>query len=75
MSKFKSGGTETTRIGYINRNEQKCTGHRGVAGNGPGQLAYRMECLVCGHIYGANGADVFQRRCPKCQGGRDGIPF
>ncbi len=41
MSKFESGGTETTRIGFINRNKKKCTGHRGVAGNGPGQLAYR----------------------------------
>ncbi len=77
VSKLKSGGTKTTRIGYINRNRQKCTGHRGVAGNGPRQLAYRMMCLDCSHVYGANGADVFQRRCPKskCQGGRDGILF
>jgi hypothetical protein len=74
---FVSGGTETTAIGYINRNQQQCGGHRGVRGNDHGQFSYRMECLKpgCGHIYGANGSDVFQRRCPNCQGGTDGISY
>ena len=71
------GGTETTRIGFVNRNNQRCAGHRGIAGTDHGQFAYRIECLNpgCGHIYGTNGTDVFQRKCPKCQGGRDGIAF
>ena len=75
MSEFNSGGTQTTSVGFINRNNQRCTGHRGVAGTDYGQFAYRMECLSCGHDYGANGADVFQRKCPTCQGGLDGISF
>jgi hypothetical protein len=77
MEGFVSGGTETTRIGYVNRNNQLCSGHRGIAGTDHGQLAYRMECLrsECGHVYGANGTDVFQRKCPRCQGGAVGIFF
>ena len=74
---WKSGSTSTTQIGYVNRKNQKNHGTRGVAGTDHGQIAYRLECLNkdCGHIYGANGTDIFQRRCPKCQGGRDGIEF
>jgi hypothetical protein len=74
---FMSGITETTTIGYVNRNNQHCCGHRGVPGTDHGQLAYRMECLQpkCDHVYGANGTDVFQRKCPSCQDGRDGIRF
>ena len=77
MPEFESGGTATTRIGYTNRNRQRCGGHRGVAGNDHGQRSYRMEYLFreCGHVYGANGTDVFQRRCPNHQGGVAGIPF
>ena len=77
MENFVSGNTETTKIGFVNRNNQRCGGHRGAAGTDHVQLAYRMECLEpgCGHIYGANGTDVFQRKCPKCQEGKDGISF
>ena len=74
---FMNGTTKTTEAGYINPNHQRCCGHRGVPGTDHGQVAYRMECLVsnCGHIYGANGTDVFQRKCPSCQNGKVGIPF
>jgi len=75
VSQFKSGSTETTTVGFINRNNQRCAGHRNAAGTDHGQFSYRMECLGCGHVYGTNGTDVFQRKCPKHQGGRDGIPF
>jgi len=77
MKDFIGGATETTQVGYINRNNQRCGGHRGIAGTDHAQFAYRMECLEpgCGLIYGANGTDVFQRKCPKCQGGSVGIPF
>ena len=72
---WRSGTTETTTIGYINRNNQKNHGTRGVAGTDHAQYAYKMECLVkgCGHVYGANGTDIFQRKCPRCQGGNKGI--
>lgn len=74
---FVSGDGSTTQIGQVNRNNQRCGGHRGRAGNDHLQKAYRMECLQpsCGHVYGANGSDVFQRKCPKCQGGEPGIEF
>jgi hypothetical protein len=72
---FQSGSRPTTRIGYVNRNKQRCEGTRGVAGTDHRALAYKMVCLVRGHVYGANGTDVFQRKCPHCQGGQPGIPF
>ncbi|WP_409422740.1 hypothetical protein ABHF91_06995 [Pseudaeromonas sp. ZJS20] len=74
---WKSGGTVTTKIGYVNRNNQKNHGSRGVSGTDHGQVSYKLECLNpnCGHVYGANGTDIFQRKCPKCQGGIDGIEF
>lgn len=77
MTVFESGNTETTRVGYVNRNHQLCTGHRGIAGTDHFQVSYRLLCLAvdCGHIYGANGTDVFQRKCPSCQGGAPGIAF
>jgi hypothetical protein len=36
-----------------------------------------MECLEsgCSHVYGANGTDVFHRKCPSCQMGAPGIFF
>lgn len=77
MEDFISGSTETTQVGYVNRNNQRCAGHRGADGNDHGQFSYRMECLEvgCSHVYGANGTDVFQRKCPRCQGGLPGINF
>lgn len=77
MSDFKNGTTRTTEIGYMNRNNQRCCGHRGKTGNDHAQFAYKMQCMEpnCGHTYGANGSDVFQRKCPSCQAGADGIIF
>ncbi len=72
---WKSGQTETTTIGYTNRNKQKNLGSRGLAGNDHRQYAYKLECLKCGHEYGANGTDIFQRKCPSCQHGKLGIAF
>ena len=75
MEKLSSGKGETTQIGFVNKNKQNCCGQRGLAGNDYGQLAYRMECLECGFVYGANGSDIFERKCPNCQGGAKGIEF
>ena len=74
---FKSGLTETTAIGYINRNNQQVLGHRGETGTDHGQFSYKLVCLntECREEYDANGTDIFQRKCPKCQGGSPGIPF
>jgi hypothetical protein len=74
---FISGNTKTTAIGYVNQRGQRSEGHRGIAGNGHMQRAYKMRCMRddCGHDYGANGSDIFQRRCPRCDRGAPGIPY
>ena len=74
---WNNGNTKTTQIGYVNRNNQKVLGTRGAKGNDHLQYSYKVECLMdgCGHIYGANGSDLFQRKCPKCQNGQDGIEY
>lgn len=72
---FRSGGGDWTQIGRVNDNGQKNHGTRGRSGNDHLQVAYKLECLRCGHCYGANGSDIFQRRCPACQGGKPGISY
>ena len=61
---------KSTDIGYVNKNNQRnneITPHEGTDNN---QYFYEMECLNCGHKYYANGTDIWQRKCPACQGGR-----
>lgn len=74
---WRNGSTETTQIGYVNRNRQRVLGTRDVHGNDHGQFSYKLVCQQdgCGHEYGANGSDIFQRKCPHCQGGQPGIPW
>jgi hypothetical protein len=74
---YRSGTTSTTTIGFINKNNQKVHGTRGVAGTDHAAYSYKMECLEngCGYEYGANGSDIFQRKCPRCQGGNEGIEY
>lgn len=72
---FRSGDGQSTKIGYVNRNDQKCLGTLGVPGTDHMQKAYRLECLKCGFVYGANGSDIAERRCPECQGGAKGIRY
>lgn len=73
----ESGSTDTTKIGSVNRNNQQNHGTRGVSDTDHGQVSYKLECMNknCGHVYGANGTDIFQRKCPKCQDGKDGIEY
>ena len=61
---------KTTDTGYINKNNQKNLGCRGVSETHYNQRFYEIECLTCGHTYMANGCDVWLRKCPKC-GGRE----
>lgn len=32
-----------------------------------------LVCLDCKYEYGANGCDIHNRKCPKCQGGKAGL--
>jgi len=64
---------ETTRPGFINRNAQRVIRDTGAPGTEPSQTAYILECEQCQHRYAANGSDIFERRCPKCQSGKPGM--
>lgn len=59
----------TTRVGFENPNQQVNIGPLGLKGTDHGQSLYRLVCRPCGHQYAANGSDIFQRKCPSCQGG------
>ena len=75
MALFKSGDGHTTQIGFVNPNNQECHGTLRINGTDHLQYAYRLECLECGYVYGANGSDIAKRKCPKCQSGVDGIQY
>lgn len=60
----------STDTGYINKNNQRNNGKTELPGTDNMQWFYQMECLKCGFVYLANGTDIWQRKCPKCQGGR-----
>lgn len=58
---------KSTDAGYINKNNQRNLGCCGLSETHYNQRFFRMECLDCGHIYEANGCDVWLRKCPSCQ--------
>ena len=62
---------KTTNAGYINKNNQKNLGYRGVSETHYNQKFFEMECLDCGYKYLANGCDVWLRKCPSCQDNSD----
>ncbi|HEX9060679.1 MAG TPA: hypothetical protein VF941_10910 [Clostridia bacterium] len=66
MSKSKN----TTEIGYENRKGQINLGRTGELGTDHMQYLYKMQCKFCNTEYKSNGSDIFQRKCPECQGGR-----
>ena len=67
----KSQGTTT--VGYENKNRQVVLRRTDIPGNDHLQLVYELECRDCGNRYGANGSDIWLRKCPRCQGGRPGL--
>jgi hypothetical protein len=64
---------KTTREGYRNRNGQVNIRATGLPGNDHSQYVYILRCERCAHEYGSNGSDIFQRKCPNCQGGMPGL--
>ena len=78
MSKSKrsrAGQGETTKPGSTNSNRQTVVRPTGLPGTDHGQTIYVVRCDECGNEYGANGSDLFQRKCPRCQGGAAGLPY
>ena len=61
---------KSTEKGFVNKNNQRNEGCTHEAGTDYGQKFYYMACLHCGHHYFANGTDIWQRKCPNCQGGK-----
>lgn len=57
---------KSTDAGFVNQNNQKNLGCRGISETHYNQKFFEMECLDCGHKYMANGCDVWLRKCPKC---------
>ena len=71
----QSASERTTDIGYVNLNEQVVVRSTDLQGNRPGQRVYVLKCGRCGAQYGANGGDIYLRRCPSCMDGQPGLPF
>jgi len=75
LIEWLDGSGETVKIGYRNQNGQQCAGHFGVKGTDHGPYAYKTECTIYGYVYGTNGSDMHERRCPECQKGAAGIRY
>ncbi|WP_203595429.1 hypothetical protein [Salipiger sp. PrR002] len=73
--KRTASGGKTTEPGFINRNLQEVVTRTDLPGNDHNQVTYILRCQSCDHRYGANGSDIFQRRCPVCGAGRPGLPI
>jgi Zn finger protein HypA/HybF involved in hydrogenase expression len=57
-----------------NVHNQKLIEKTALAGNHPFAKMWKLECCECNQTYGANSCDFHIRRCPNCQGGKDGLP-
>ena len=66
---------ETTQPGFINRHAQRLIRDTGLPDTDHLQAVYVLECQQCQHRYAAKGSDIPERRCPKCQTGKAGIPI
>jgi hypothetical protein len=64
----------TTGVGYRNDRQQEVLRKTLFAGSLPDQKVYVLHCGICAHQYGANGCEIHDRRCPRCQGGPPGLP-
>ena len=67
----KPSSMNTTNPGYINKWNQRNNAKTDMPGSDHNQFFYEMECLNCGKKYYANGSDIWQRKCPACQGGKE----
>ena len=68
-------GKRTTEPGYVNKNGQTVLRRTSITGNDHNQFVYVLRCSACRHEYGANGSDVWQRKCPECGDGAPGLGY
>ena len=66
---------ETTKVGFVNRNGQVVIRNTGKPGTDHNQKIYQLGCSECGSVYGSNGSDIFDRKCPTHGGGKPGLAF
>lgn len=66
---------KTTETGFVNRNGQIVIRNTGKPGTDHQQCIYQLGCSKCGNVYGANGSDIHERKCPKCGGGEPGLDY
>ncbi|HEY1745228.1 MAG TPA: hypothetical protein VGG11_00465 [Xanthobacteraceae bacterium] len=61
--------------GELNGNDQRLLRKTAFAGNDHNQRIWAVQCerAGCGHVYGVNGSDFHERRCPKCDNGKPGL--
>ena len=75
MSCMEVDSKGTTTPGFINKNRQVVIWNTGKPGTDYMQNIYKLGCTLCGHVYGANGSDIHDRKCPSCQVGTQGFPI
>jgi hypothetical protein len=60
-------------IADVNRNGQKLICKTKHSGTDYNQCVWIIYCPDCNFLYGANGSDFFERKCPNHQGGTEGL--
>jgi hypothetical protein len=63
-----------TMINFINRNAQQVIRAIQLSETDHRDRVYVLRCGHCGKEYATNGAEVWERLCPFCQGGAAGLP-
>ena len=58
-----------TMINFINRNAQRVIRAIQLSETDHRDRVYVLRCGHCNNEYATNGAEVWERRCPFCQGG------
>jgi hypothetical protein len=65
----------TTRIGHVNKNGQVVVRNTDLCDPDKNHSIYMLGCSYCSHVYGENGSNIFERKCPVCQGGVSGLAY
>ncbi|MDB6063855.1 MAG: putative restriction endonuclease [Pedosphaera sp.] len=59
--------------GDISRKGQELLRLTGQPGTDHNSKVWILKCLACGHVYGCNSTDAWERKCPHCGGGKAGL--
>jgi Zn finger protein HypA/HybF involved in hydrogenase expression len=64
-----------TNPGDVNRNGQILVRKTSLAGTDHNAKIWVLKCgnYECGHEYGSNSTDAWERKCPECGGGKPGL--